>query len=436
MTTGVTGRPLDGRTARRRYVTTCALLWLPIGLTVAPLVLLLTSRGLPLATVTLLLAGYSLTTALLELPTGGLSDVLGRRGVLTAAGLLSVCALALLALGTGVWPLALGMVLMGACRALFSGSVEAWYVDTVRAADGPDADLRTGLARGGTATSAALALGTLLGGAVPWALGLGTDPGAALARATGGVVLPLSVPPLTGCLVAVAFVLYVLTALPETARPPATLRDAVRDVPATVRTGLRLGGRDALVRRVLLGTAAAGGAVATLELLTPGRAAALAGGTASGAVLYAALACAGFLCSALGSQLAPLTARLAGSGERAVLLGLAVGAAGLTLLGVTAATTGAAALALGGLGYVLVYLGLGAAGPNESDLLHHRIPDRTRATVLSVQSLALQLAGAATGLVVGRLPAGPLPWLTAAVLLTAGALLWLRRAADREPALV
>ncbi|GAA3009346.1 hypothetical protein GCM10020229_21250 [Kitasatospora albolonga] len=434
----MTVRPLDARTARRRYVTTCALLWFPIGLAVAPLILLLTSRGLPLTTVTLLLAAYSLTTALLELPTGGLSDVLGRRGVLASAGLLSTGALALLALGTSAWPLAAGMVLMGAARALFSGSVEAWYVDTVRAADGPDAELRTGLARGTTATSAALALGTLLGGAIPWALGLGPDPGAALIRATGGQLLPLSVPPLTGCPVALAFVLYVLTALPEPARPSATLRDAVRDVPATVRTGLRVGGRDALVRRVLLGTAAAGGAVATLELLTPGRAAELTGGSAaSGAVLYAALACAGFLCSALGSQLAPLTARLAGGGERAVLLGLTVGATGLALLGVTAATTGATALAVGGLGYVLVYLGLGAAGPNESDLLHHRIPDRTRATVLSVQSLALQLAGAAMGLFVGRLPAGPLPWLTAAAVLLAGALLWTRRAtAGRRSAVV
>ncbi|MEV3993528.1 hypothetical protein AB0J57_31960 [Streptomyces sp. NPDC049837] len=51
-----------------------------------------------------------------------------------------------------------------------------------------------------------------------------------------------------------------------------------------------------------------------------------------------------------------------------------------------------------------------------------------RATALSVQSLALQLAGALAGLVAGALPPGPLPWLAGAAALLAGALLWTRRA--------
>ncbi|MFJ8043443.1 MFS transporter [Kitasatospora sp. NPDC096147] len=429
----MTTHPLDARTALRRYATVSALLWFPIGLTIAPLILLLTARGLTLPTITLLMAVYSLTTAVLELPTGGLSDVLGRRVVLAAAGVLSIGALVLQALSTAVWLLVVAMVLTGTVRALFSGSVEAWYVDTVQAAEGPDADLRAGFARAGTVTSVALAAGTLLGGAVPWALGLGSDPGAALTRATDGLVLPLSVPMLAAAGVAVFAVLYVLTSLPEpttdtgTGTGTGTLRAALGSIPATIRDGLRLGGGDRLVRRILLSTAAAGGGIATVELLTPGRAAALTGGSASGAVLYAALACTGFLCSGLGSQLGPFTARLAGSGERAVLLGLTVSAGGLALLGATTALAGPVALALGATGYGLIYLGLGAAGPSESELLHHRIPGESRATVLSAQSLSLQLAGAVTGLTVGRLPAGPLPWLTAAAVVLAGALLWARR---------
>jgi hypothetical protein len=50
-----------------------------------------------------------------------------------------------------------------------------------------------------------------------------------------------------------------------------------------------------------------------------------------------------------------------------------------------------------------------------------------RATALSVQSLALQSAGALAGLVAGTLPAGPLPWLVGAVALLAGAALWAGR---------
>ncbi|GAA2874443.1 hypothetical protein GCM10010517_35110 [Streptosporangium fragile] len=427
-------KPLDARAIRRRYVTVCVLFWLPLGLTIAPLILLFTERGMAMAAIAGFFAAHSLTTAALELPTGGLSDVLGRRAVLAAGGLLNLTALTLQALGTTAWALTLGMALMGAGRALSSGPAEAWYVDAVQAHSGPGAELRTGLARGSSATSAALATGTLVGGALPWLLGLGPDVGARLSEATSGLVLPLSVPPLLGAAIELVFVLYVLTTLREPPRPVATVRDALRGIPATVADGLRLGGRDALVRRVLIGAGAAGGALATVELLTPGRAAALTGASESGAVLFAALACAGFVCSGIGSHLAPLTARLAGSGERAVLAGLGTGVSGLLLLGGTAASTGAVSPVLAATGYGLVYLGLGAAGPNENDLLHRRVTRAGRATALSVQSLALQLVGALTGLIVGVLPPGPAPWLLAATVLLAGTLLWVRRGERTSPA--
>ncbi|MFE3902021.1 MFS transporter [Streptomyces sp. NPDC059153] len=425
--------PLDIRTACRRYVTVCVLFWLPLGLTIAPLILLFTERGMTMVAIAGFFAAHSLTAAALELPTGGLSDVLGRRVVLAAAGLLNVAALTLQGLGTAPWLLGLGMALMGAGRALSSGPAEAWYVDTVHAHSGPGADLRTGLARGGSATSAALATGTLFGGALPWLLGLGPDLGARMSKATSEVVLPLSVPLLLGAAVEIAFVLYVLTALPEPPRPTTNLREVLRGIPATVMGGLQFGGRDALVRRVLLTAAAAGSALAAIELLTPGRAAILTGASESGAVLFAALACAGFVCSGIGSHLAPLVARFAGSGERAVMASLGISASGLLLLGATAAFTTVGSTVLAAIGYGLVYLGLGIAGPSENDLLHRRVASSGRATALSVQSLAQQLMGALTGLIIGALPLGPLPWLLGGTVLLAGALLWIHRSGPTSP---
>ncbi|QQC92877.1 MFS transporter [Streptomyces alfalfae] len=419
--------PLDMDTARRRYVTVSALFWLPLGLAIAPQLLLFGERGMSLAAIAGFFAAHSLTAALLELPTGGLSDVVGRRAVLVAAGLLDLIAFTLGGLGTTAGALALGMAVKGAGRALSSGPAEAWYVDTVHAAAGSDADLRTGLARGGTATAGALAAGTLVGGALPWLLGLGPDPGAWLERTTSGLVIPLSVPALLAAALDIVFVVYVLTALPEPPRRSATLRDVLRGVPTTIAAGLRLGGGDTLVRRVLLSAAAAGGALAALELLTPGRAAALTGGAETGAVLYAGLACAGFLCSALGSHLAPRTAGLTGGSGRAVLWSLAAATAGILLLAATATFAGPAPAVLAVTGFALVYLGLGAAGPNENDLLHRRVTPTVRATALSVQSLALQLSCAVTGLAIGVLPTGPLPWLVGAATLTTGVLLWSHR---------
>ncbi|MFJ2651206.1 MFS transporter [Streptomyces sp. NPDC087420] len=416
--------PLSPHTARRRFVTVSVLYWLPVGLTIAPLILLFTERGMALTAIAGFFAAHSLTAAALELPTGGLSDVIGRRTVLAAAGLLGLAAFTLQGLGTTAWVLALGMALMGAGRALSSGPAEAWYVDTVQAHSGPDAELRNGLARAGTATSAALAAGTLLGGGLPWLLGLGPDLGARLSEATSGLVLPLSVPPLLAAVLEIVFVLYVLTALPEPPRPRATLRAVLRGIPVTVVDGLRLGGRDSVVRRILLSAGAAGAALAVLELLTPGRAADLTGAADSGAVVFAGLACAGFVCSALGNHLAPLAARLAGGGERAVLLSLGSGAVGLLLLGVTATGAGPVPLVGGAIGFGLVYLGLGAAGPNENDLLHRRVTGAGRATALSVQSLALQLVAAVTGLVISTLPTGPAAWWVGGGVLLGGGLLW------------
>ncbi|OUD02112.1 MFS transporter [Streptomyces swartbergensis] len=420
------------QTVRRRYVTVCALLWLPPGLGMASLVLLFSERGMSLAAVAGLFAAHSLTVAALELPTGGLSDVLGRRPVLAMAGALNVVAFALVGLGTTAWVLTAGMVLMGAARALASGTAEAWYVDTVQAHSGPDAELRTGLARGGSATSAALAAGILLGGALPWLLGVGPDLGARLSEATSGAVLPLSVPVLLGAAVRVVFVCYVLTVLREPPRPPATLRSVLRGVPVTVLGGLRLGGRDALVRRVLLTAAAVGSALAAIELLMPGRTVAVTGATGSGAMAYAALSCAGFVCGGVGSHLAPLAARVAGSGERAVLVCLGGCAGGVLLLGATASTTHLLGTALAVVGFCLFHLGIGAASPNGNDLLHRRVTSAQRATALSVQSLAQQLVGALTGLAVGALPSGPLPWLLTGAVLLSGARLWLRRAGVRS----
>lgn len=60
--------------------------------------------------------------------------------------------------------------------------------------------------------------------------------------------------------------------------------------------------------------------------------------------------------------------------------------------------------------------------------MHRRVTSAERATALSLQSLALQLVAALSGVAITLLPAGPLPWLFGATALLAGALLWVRRA--------
>jgi hypothetical protein len=57
-------------------------------------------------------------------------------------------------------------------------------------------------------------------------------------------------------------------------------------------------------------------------------------------------------------------------------------------------------------GFLLVYLAIGLQGPVMAGLLHSRVESSVRATMVSVESLALQAGGAVTSLVVGAVAAG------------------------------
>jgi hypothetical protein len=315
-------------------------------------------------------------------------------------------------------------VLRGVARALSTGPLEAWYVDTVHARLGREADLTTGLARGEVAASLALGLGTLIGGLLPLVLG------------DTGPLPALAVPVLMAA--GVEVLRAVLTArLPEPPHPRPALDAVLRAVPATVAAGVRVAGRDRVLTRVLLAAGGAGVALGTIELLTP---AWLAGPAAAphAATTYALVAAAGFGADAAGGMLAGRLVRRCGSHERAAATGITVSALALAGLAGCAVLRGPAATVLAGLAYCLLFAGLGAAFPAQAQLLHDRVEPAERATVLSVQSLLMQVAGAVGLPVIGwqaaRHGIGVGYALAAAVLVLSAALFLRLRAGTRAAA--
>ena len=156
---------LDARGARRRYLSLVALRWLPTGLLVPVIVLLAMSRGLSVTEIGLVFAIQGLVVLVLELPTGGLSDALGRRPVLILASLVTLLALGVLYVADSVATFGVATFLMGIYRALDSGPLEAWFVDATLAAD-PDAEIEKGLSAGSAVLSVAIAVGALASGAL------------------------------------------------------------------------------------------------------------------------------------------------------------------------------------------------------------------------------------------------------------------------------
>ncbi|MBF8186756.1 MFS transporter [Nonomuraea sp. K274] len=407
---------MTARSALRRYMLVNFLTWLPPGLMMPAMVLLMTERGLSLAQIGLSVTVFSIVTVSLELPTGGLADVVGRRMVLAASAAFTVAGLAMLGLSTTFWMFMVSGVLKGVARALSSGPATSWYVDTLHGIEGPDADLKPGLARGGAMESLALCAGVLAGGGAP----LLVPP---------SLMFPLAAPPLLGAMAAAVLLVVVVFALPEPAHARRSLASVLREVPATVVAGVRLATGGAVLRRLMLAAASSGVVLMSIELLTPGRLADLVGTAERGSLAYAVVAALGFAGSAAGSALSPRVARLAGGSAKGAIAGTALTALSVGALAATAGLGGVPGLVSAGLAYVLLFVGGSVTGLLCLELTHKAVSAAQRTTVTSTSSLSLQSGGIAANLTLGVLAAATgvaAAWAVAAAVMLASVLLFVR----------
>lgn len=91
--------------------------------------LLLTDQGMSRAAISSLFALWSVTSFVLEVPSGAWADVVSRRALLVASALLTAAGLAAWTVGDGYGVYAAGFVLCGAGSALMSGTFEALLYD-------------------------------------------------------------------------------------------------------------------------------------------------------------------------------------------------------------------------------------------------------------------------------------------------------------------
>ncbi|MFK3984239.1 MFS transporter [Micromonospora sp. NPDC050397] len=412
------------RQARGRYLVLSGLRWLPIGLLIPVTTLLLLERGLTLPQVGLVAAAQGLVVLVLELPTGGLADAIGRKPVLILAGLLCLGSLVLLTFAASVGLLLLVFLLQGVFRALDSGPLDSWYVDAMLAAD-PDADLERGLGGGGTVVGVAIGAGALLSGGL-------------VALGPLGGVSALTVPVLVALGLQVVALVAVITLLPEVrpVRGTAALRDSLRGVPVAI------GGAFGLLRRsrVLLALVAVelfwGFGMITFETLLPVRLAEVIGDPDHAAALLGPAGSVAWLASAGGAALAPVVARRIGVAPTAALLRIVQGGT-VVGMGLLAGPVGVIAA------YLACYLVHGASNPLHMGLLHRQVDGPYRTSVISLNSMVAQPAGALGGVVLTGIAGATsvsTAMLVGAVVLAVAAPLYLpawrvaRRSAEPVPA--
>jgi MFS family permease len=352
-------------------------------------ILLVQARGLTLTQIGLVMGVYSILIVLLELPTGGLADAVGRKRVaLLAYALAALSSLALLFAFS--FPAYLGaMALYAVSRALSSGALDAWFVDMLQATD-PQVDLQPALAQIETVTLAGLGMGTLIGGALPRFFASLPPDGAA-------ILTPLAVPIMATLVVRLALLPVVLLLIHEPRPDPGRggWWAGVRAVPANVRDAARLSRDNTRLVLLMVISFVGGFAVLGLESFWQPFFAALPGATgANGAVntfLFGVIMAGNFAMGMFGNLLATPLSRLLG-GRLALVGAIARLLQGGWLLALAASAILVPATAF----FWLVYLMAGVGVSPHATLVNEELPPERRSAMLSVQSLAF-FAGCVLG---------------------------------------
>ena len=408
---------MSEHTVLRRFLVLAALRWLSVGFLIPVFVLLPLDRGLTLSQIGLAVSMQGWVVFALELPTGGFADSVGRRPVQAVAVVVGTLSIGLFLVADSLLGFAAVFALQGVYRALDSGPLESWYVDAAQAAD-PAARIDRGMSLYGTVVALAIAAGSVTaGGLIAW------DPSSQVDALTLPVVASLVVH-----VVSLVAVLVLMTEPPR--HDAAGLRDSVRAVPQTVRAGARLlRGSQALLALVVL-ELLWGLGVGTYESLFPVRLAEVTSGTEAAAAITGPAATAAWIASAAGSAALPWVGRHIGLGNAGVLSRL--------LLGLTVIAMGV----LGGLpgvlmAYLACYAAHGVSGAAHSTLLHRNATSDVRATVVSLNSMFAQPAGALGLICLTALADGvsvsAAMWAGGAVLALAAPLYWVAARERVEP---
>ena len=139
---------LDARRLQRRYLLLRATRWFPTGLIIPVFVLYLVDKGLTYGQIGLVTAAQGVMVLLLELPTGGLADALGRRRVLLIANLVELVSVSMILFAPSLGWFVAAFAIQGIYRALESGPLDAWFVDGIHVAN-PEGGVERGLSLGG-----------------------------------------------------------------------------------------------------------------------------------------------------------------------------------------------------------------------------------------------------------------------------------------------
>ncbi len=381
-----------------------------MGLTVAVVALALMDRGMDLFQISLLFGVYALTTMVLELPFGGLADSIGRKPVFLTAVVASLISTALFISSRDFYVLALSFAFIGFGRALRSGTLDAWFVETFKAA-APNVDVQPALAKAQWANAMGLAIGAVVGGLLPDAFG-------AVAESIGFSIYDVSYAASFGVMLGVfIYTVIAITEKPRTMKA-SVLKQGFASVPSVIKEAGLLALKHPTLSLLLAALALFLMATNPVEVLWPTYAKPMLNQNYANSVI-GALTATYFFSIAFGASLSPHISRLF-KRRHAITLAAVFACIATVQIGL--------AMQNGILGFVGVFIVysilLGATETPASSILHGCVEDRQRSTMLSLRSLVQQLGGALGLILAGTIAEAfstPAAWLLGVAFLAVAA---------------
>ena len=415
------------RRVKLTYYLYVTLFWFATVLPAAVQVLLIQARGFDLFQIGVVLGIYGFTIVLLELPTGGLADAVGRKRVtLLALGFILASEIALL-VAFSFAALLVFAILSGIGRALSSGALEAWFIDSLQEAD-PEVELQPPLAVAGTFELFALGIGTLLSGIIPtFFVGL-PEEGAAIFTPFSMTVV------FSAAMFAVTFLVVIFLVEEDRSSLQNAEVSGFHALPDLIREAFNLSRRNPTIL-LLLGAASVGGlALSGVETFWQPYFANLLGGGEGNSVLFGFLLAGSFGLGMVGNLLSTPLSKLF-KRRYALVAALFQGIQGGVLLLLALQSTAGLATAF----FWLVYFSRGTMNSPHAALFNAEVSVSRRSSMLSVQSLANYVGGGLGSVALGYLSSRfsiSIAWLLAAGLLVLSLPLYLLVDARRARARV
>ncbi len=389
--------------------------WFAIGVIIPVMALFLLEKGLSLMQIGVVFAAYGVSTVLLELPTGGLADSIGRKKVYIISLLFLILASVLLLLVQRFEFLIIASILQGAARSLSSGTMDAHFIDEFYRID-PEVNLQKEMAKIGIFIPMALGLGSLLGGYLPMTLGVLTERSfLSSSYASNYIILIMA-------LLIQIFSTGILVKEKEPDDGDNTIIGGFKKVPQVIGTSIEYGVKHPVILMILLAGFAWGFSISGLEQLWQPQVKSIIS-DATGSWIYGVLTFGYFMAASVGNILATPLCRLFKNNYIAVLFTARL-VMGL-LYFVLAFQSGI--LLFSGF-YVFLFLFNGLQESPESSIFNGEVPSEKRSTLLSFSSLFMQAGGILGSLIMGFLAQTysiKSAWIVASVVISVSALLYL-----------